>query len=131
MTNPHRPKKRAFDRTRTLAENTLAGGKKHAVSLTISTIITLVSSTFVPMLEQHWQDEGVQAQISDVKADALRASDAEKADRVRDEGTLWHEIHSLERSTGTDGQIKIPLDPAPILPPSFGGLPTNLMFTDK
>lgn len=62
-----------------------AGARKHAVSIGVSAVFTLVSSTFIPMIQQHWADEGVQAQIAE-----------QKADRIREEGSLWHEIHALQ-----------------------------------
>ena len=85
MTRHSQKKPRAFDKTRKVAEKTIEGGKKHAVSIGISAVITGLASTFVPMIEQHWADEGVQAQIAE-----------QKADRIREEGSLWHEIHVLQ-----------------------------------
>ena len=91
------------------AQKGWAGAKKHSVSTVITLIVGTLTGTFIPMLEQHWQDEGVQAQIESVqtqdakalaefKSDQQRADDRAKDDEIRAEGALWHEIHILQGS---------------------------------
>jgi cell division protein FtsL len=82
MTAKHHPDDTAFFRASRgmghLTRRTIAGGKKHFVSISVAAVLSGVAGTFIPMLENHWsaqdQKEAIasavaplQNQITDLK----------------------------------------------------------------
>ena len=86
------------------------GARKHATVAIVTLLVSTFTISIVPMVQQHWSDKAVAAEIkdtADTAAKAVAASEArsaaalaqQHADSVADRQALWQAISAIQTHT--------------------------------
>lgn len=75
------------------ASRTLAGSKKHAVSISVGAVVSVLTGTFIPMLENHWAAQDGRDAIASAVAPVQKQIDDLKQQQHDSSQALWRAIN--------------------------------------